>query len=77
MEKYFLIATVSSIVFYAIYFFLFRNESFHHFNRFYLLSAIIVSLLIPFVRFSVPELTIPFFEKGSALNLSEFIAYIE
>jgi len=54
MEKHLLIATISSIVFYSIYYFFLRKEAFHQFNRFYLLSALMVSLLIPFVRFSIP-----------------------
>ncbi|MCL2436170.1 MAG: M56 family metallopeptidase [Lentimicrobiaceae bacterium] len=70
MERYLLIATISSIVFYAIYYFFLKKESFHRFNRFYLLGAFMVSLLVPFIRFSVPG-------TASTANFSEFIAYIQ
>jgi len=70
MERYLLIATISSIVFYAIYYFFLRKESFHRFNRFYLLSALMISLLIPFVRFSVPN-------AATTAHLSGFITYIQ
>jgi TonB family protein len=71
MERHLLIATISSIVFYAIYCFFLRKESFHQFNRFYLLSALVISLLIPFARFSVPA------GAKSVSNLSEIITYIQ
>jgi TonB family protein len=74
MERYFLIATVSSIVFYAIYYFFLRKESFHKFNRFYLLGALIISLLIPFVRFTIPA---PILAAEQASTLSELIIYIQ
>jgi TonB family protein len=74
MEKYFLIATLSSIAFYAIYHCFLRKESFHQFNRIYLLSALMVSLLIPLVRFSI---VIPAAENASASNLSEWITAIQ
>ena len=70
MERYLLIATISSIVFYAIYYFFLKKESFHRFNRFYLLGTLMVSLFIPFVRFSVPN-------AAATANLSEFITYIQ
>jgi len=77
MENYFLIATISSIVFYAGYYFFLRKESFHSFNRFYLLSAMAVSLLIPFVRFSVPLLAGMLSTSSNPVTVSEFIAYIQ
>jgi TonB family protein len=70
MEKYLLIATISSIAFYAIYYLFLRKESFHQFNRFYLLSTLLISLLIPFVRFSVPQ------DAKSGSNISGIITYI-
>jgi len=76
MERYFLIATASSIVFYAIYHFFLRKESCHQFNRFYLLSALVISLLIPFVRFSV---AVPMTTNAATpvSNFSEFITYMQ
>ena len=76
MERYFLIATGASIVFYAIYHFFLRKESCHQFNRFYLLSALVISLLIPFVRFSV---AVPMTTNAATpvSNFSEFITYMQ
>ncbi|MCL2303239.1 MAG: M56 family metallopeptidase [Lentimicrobiaceae bacterium] len=74
MENYFFIATISSIIFYAIYYFFLRKESFHQFNRFYLLGALMASLLIPLVRFSV---AMPVLGTKPVSNLSEFITYIQ
>jgi len=74
MEKYFLIATISSVVFYAIYYFFLRKEAFHQFNRFYLLGSLIVSLFIPLVRFSI---SMPVLEAKPISDFSEFITYIQ
>jgi len=70
MERYLFITTISSIVFYTIYYFFLKKESFHRFNRFYLLGALMVSLLIPFIRFSVPN-------TAATANLSGFITYVQ
>jgi TonB family protein len=85
MEKYFLIATISSIVFYAVYYLFLRKESFHQFNRFYLLGALALSLVIPFIRFSVAApIAIPVASAGmpsvanaTVSNFTEFITYIQ
>jgi len=71
MERYLFIATISSIIFYALYHFFLRKESFHQFNRFYLLCSLVISLLIPFVRFSIPMGT------KTTSNFSEIITYIQ
>ena len=39
-------------VLYIIYYFIFRNETFHNLNRIYLLSSLIISVIIPFINFS-------------------------
>ncbi|MDR2970698.1 MAG: TonB family protein [Bacteroidales bacterium] len=71
MEKQFLIATISSIVFYAIYYFFLRKESFHQFNRFYLLFAMLLSMVIPFIRIPVIGAS----QTGS--NIMEVVTYIQ
>jgi TonB family protein len=76
MEKYFLIATISSIAFYAIYHFFLRKESFHQFNRFYLLSAMIISLGIPFIQIPVIGAVNPTSNVPTS-NVVEFITYIQ
>jgi TonB family protein len=74
MEKYTLIISIAIIVFYAIYYYFLRKESFHKFNRFYLLGALIFSLLIPFVRFTIPA---PILEAEQISTLSELMIYIQ
>lgn len=74
MEKYILITTIATIVFYAIYYFFLRKESSHKFNRFYLLGSLVISLLIPFVRFTIPA---PILETEQISALSELIIYIQ
>ena len=76
MEKYFLIATIATIIFYTIYHFFLRHEACHQFNRFYLLSALVVSLILPFVRFSIPT-PMPTSAAKPVSNFSEFITYIQ
>jgi TonB family protein len=80
MEKYFLIATISSIVFYAIYYLFLRKESFHQFNRCYLLSTLMLSLVIPFIRFSVPVpamMPVSAVSEPTVSNFTEIITYIQ
>jgi hypothetical protein len=47
--EYLLKSSACLIGFYGLYFFIFRNFTFHSANRFYLLFSIIFSLLIPFL----------------------------
>ncbi|WP_316845734.1 M56 family metallopeptidase [Pedobacter psychrodurus] len=49
---YLLWANVSLIVFYLFYLVLFKRETFFVFNRIYLLSAVVLSLLIPLIDLS-------------------------
>lgn len=43
-----------SLVFYAIYYLVLRNESCYRFNRYYLLASALLSMIIPLVRFTSP-----------------------
>jgi len=45
--------TAASGILYGYYHFVLRNKKFHHYNRFYLLLAVIVSLFIPFLNIPV------------------------
>ncbi len=50
------------MLFTGLYYVLFRRETFHRFNRFYLLSSIVLSAMIPAIQlpvFTVDNLTIP------------------
>ena len=44
---------VASGIFYAYYHFALRNKKFHHYNRFYLLLATVISIIIPFLNIPV------------------------
>jgi len=50
---YLLQASVASGILYSYYHFALRNKKFHRYNRFYLLSATVVSILIPFLNIPV------------------------
>jgi len=47
---YLLQVTISSGILYSYYHFFLRNKKFHRYNRFYLLGATAISLLIPFLQ---------------------------
>ncbi|MBS1667189.1 MAG: TonB family protein [Bacteroidetes bacterium] len=51
---------VVSAVLYSYYWGFLRNEKFHHYNRFYLLSIPILSILIPLMKIPLPN----FFSQG-------------
>lgn len=55
MTEYIIISTISLIVLYIIYYFLLRNTKSFVFNRFYLLFVVIFSLIIPFIKISIPS----------------------
>ncbi len=59
---YIIQSSLSLTIFYVFYLLLFKREAYLIFNRFYLLFAIFVSLLLPTFNFSIPEL---FFEHGN------------
>jgi TonB-dependent SusC/RagA subfamily outer membrane receptor len=50
---YLLQVIVASGILYAYYHFFLRNREFHQYNRFYLLSAVVISLLVPFLQIPV------------------------
>ncbi|MFI5132818.1 MAG: M56 family metallopeptidase [Chitinophagales bacterium] len=50
---YLLQVIVASGILYSYYHFALRNKKFHRYNRFYLLSATIISILIPFLNIPV------------------------
>ena len=55
VPQYILESSFCLIAFYAIFFFLFRKDTFYHFNKYYLLSTALISVLIPFIDFAVAE----------------------
>ena len=60
---YIIQSSVSIGIFYIFYELLFKREAYFGFNRFYLLTAIFISLFLPTINFSIPEL---FFEKSNS-----------
>ncbi len=55
VPQYVLESSFCLITFYTIYFLLFRKDTFHHFNKYYLLSTALISVLLPFVDFQSIE----------------------
>lgn len=51
----------------AYYWFVLRNKRFHHYNRLYLLLALVTSLVIPFLNFRLYS-----FEESVPVNLNSF-----
>jgi BlaR1 peptidase M56 len=83
-------AIIQSILF-AVYWLLFRRDTFHNMNRWYLLSAIAVSLVLPFIRIDaatpqaatvstvyqyVPNLNIAELHWWQHLDYSSIILYV-
>ena len=44
---------IISDILYGYYHFLLRNKKFHNYNRYYLLSAVVISIVIPFLNIPV------------------------
>ena len=57
--SYLLKCIISSGILTAYYWIVLRNKKFHYYNRFYLLSAMLVSLVIPFLNFRLFRLDQP------------------
>lgn len=57
---------VISGIFYCYYHFFLRNKKFHTYNRYFLLSAVAISIIIPF-------LNIPVYFAEEAVQPSSFI----
>lgn len=53
MIDFIITSSVCLTIFLAVYHLLLEKEKMHHFNRFYLLSSIVISLLIPFLNFEI------------------------
>lgn len=51
--SYFIQVSISSGVLYGYYHFFLRNKRFHQYNRFYLLGAVVLSLLVPLLQIPV------------------------
>ena len=60
---YFFRSGICLLVFYSLYWFFLRQEKIFRFNRYYLLSAVVISYLFPLINFSV------FFSRGTAAAL--------
>ncbi|MES1219636.1 MAG: hypothetical protein ABUT20_29315, partial [Bacteroidota bacterium] len=50
---YLLQVIIASCILYSYYHFALRNKKFHQYNRFYLLAAFVISILIPFLNIPV------------------------
>ncbi len=47
---YFAKVLLSSTVLFAYYHLMLRDRTFHHYNRFYLLGIVVISLLLPLLK---------------------------
>ncbi|MEO7444199.1 MAG: N-acetylmuramoyl-L-alanine amidase [Ferruginibacter sp.] len=56
---YLLKVSICSAFLYGYYWLFLRNKIFHAYNRFYLLAAIVLSLVLPLLKFQVPGSTQP------------------
>lgn len=68
---------LSMILLYGLYYFLFRKESYFRFNRFYLLSTLLFSVLIPFVSFKAFIFQQGSREPGILMGLTEVLLTAE
>jgi N-acetylmuramoyl-L-alanine amidase len=82
---YLLQVIVCSAVMYGYYLLVLRNKRFHNYNRFYLLSILLISWIIPLVRIPLhvvsvvaPQPTMKFFEVVADNNshLEEYVTYV-
>ena len=78
--KYLLESSISMMLLYTLYFFVFRNFTFIRLNRIYLLLSLVFSLLIPNFTWEVTELAstpqkLVDFTQFYSLNREDNIAY--
>ena len=55
VPQYILESSLSLMAFYAIYYLMLRKDTFHHFNKYFLLSTALISVLLPFIDFHIME----------------------
>lgn len=65
--SYLLRSVISGGILTAYYWFVLRNRKFHHYNRFYLLSAIMIGLFVPFLNFRLFNVDQPHYEPVNGL----------
>ncbi|MXN92870.1 hypothetical protein GR160_16705 [Flavobacterium sp. Sd200] len=53
MTDFIIKSSISMLAFLAVYKLFLEREKMHHFNRFYLLASLIISLVIPFLSFTI------------------------
>ena len=71
-------STASLLVLLIVYHLLLENEKMHHFNRFYLLFAIVFSFIVPFITIEViQEITTPIRTQSNIEIEGETIAIID
>ena len=71
-------STASLLVLLIVYHLLLENEKMHHFNRFYLLFAIVFSFIVPFITIEViQEITTPIRTQSNIKIEGETIAIID
>ena len=57
VPQYILESSICLIIFYALYFLFLRKDTFHHFNKYYILTTALASVLLPFIDFDTIDAT--------------------
>lgn len=78
MIDFIITSSICLSIFLAAYYLLLEKEKMHNFNRFYLLSSIVISLLIPFLNFEIiKEIPVEISEtamiEGIAISKAVFV----
>ncbi len=72
ITPYIIKVVLISVILYAYYLVALRNRRFHLYNRFYLLASVLLSLILPFIRFDLlfaaNKDTLPVFIKSDIVN---------
>ena len=69
---YLLKVIICSGILYGYYFLALRNKAFHRWNRFYILAAIVISLLIPIIKINIFQNGE---DKGTVVQMLQTISY--
>lgn len=84
MIQYLLTSTITTTILLVVYQLFLEKEKMHHFNRFYLLTSLLFSLLIPFISIEIiEEITtpvaapIPMSFSGGTMVIEEKTNYLE
>lgn len=70
IPQYILESSISLTIFYLVYYLYLRKDTFHHFNKYYILATALLSVLMPFIDFDTINET-----SGAASTLEPILQY--